>query len=846
MHSFIWSWIAVLVCLAGPWADAASAADRQAAKGRIDVIAKGGAFELAQPTGSAKARVSRCPWLGKAKERTGVSCEKRLGKEWEEIWVAFVATADGEVTIDLQGEWYPKESDRDIRLVWVDNVSVEGATIRNGDFEQADARGRPVGWTITGKFPPDRYSRDGSVARSGSNCVAVWHSAQARQAFRVRKGKAYRVRGWFRVLDPGRATGARRLKFDFPAETYRQEVRIEFKTAAAAGKASVEIAPLFNDYRWAISSRWDDNNRADLKMRDVLARHGQKGTWYLNWGKDFAPTGRKLLQGGNSIGGHSLSHPMLTYVNRNRIFEEVAGVRMEWEAAADTRVLSYAFSFCDFRNDLEGDAVQADITRALERAGYYNIANGWYHDGLLETDMILSPIMPWDGADIDDFAQGALANESFRAGHPNLSHAMHVWYRTPVAWAKFEAQLDKYGGRDNWWYCNQNQYAAYRYQFGRTRLGKLAREGKVLRVRLERPLAADLNDPTPLTLRVVGAGREDVQSVRCATADWAPSDRPGREYLFHLSHDRDQKLPERIGIVRNRDNRSALTRDDRDADFPDLRALLHFADGQVRLLLSNEGPRPLTGVRVTYRMPLAWTEGVVRRRIADVPPGQKVADAITPTPAAQDYRLTAGTGLFAAQVDFLRGDEPARLHLTCHVRGPSRDDTYPQGGFSRLGPIPTGQFDLAQWADTIRRGGPGTDPLTLPGGKQLTWTTDDGPARKPYLSPEVIRTTGNWYNTKQHYYVLQTDLHSPRAQTVGIRCVAESLPGIFVNGAKVTGRQAKLRRGANRLVLIYRTSGRRYRGEHAGCFFRLTKPGSSERVPNVRYQPVLPPGEKKS
>ena len=73
-------------------------------------------------------------------------------------------------------------------------------------------------------------------------------------------------------------------------------------------------------------------------------------------------------------------HPFITYVNRNRMFEEVARVRAEWEAEADTQVVSYAFSSSDFRNPFEGNVVHADVTHALERAGYYHIANGWYHN----------------------------------------------------------------------------------------------------------------------------------------------------------------------------------------------------------------------------------------------------------------------------------------------------------------------------------------------------------------------------------------------------------------------------------------------------------------------------------
>ncbi len=93
----------IAICLAGCCVNPALAGDKQAGMGRIDVIAVGNRFELARPRVSPKARLSRCSWLGKDKERTGVSCEKWLAKEWEELWVEFVAGGDGQVTIDLQG-----------------------------------------------------------------------------------------------------------------------------------------------------------------------------------------------------------------------------------------------------------------------------------------------------------------------------------------------------------------------------------------------------------------------------------------------------------------------------------------------------------------------------------------------------------------------------------------------------------------------------------------------------------------------------------------------------------------------------------------------------------------------
>ena len=67
----------------------------------------------------------------------------------------------------------------------------------------------------------------------------------------------------------------------FYIDYYTQEFEIEFNSEATTKRAHLELAPLPNGYELAISSRWDDNILTDLKMREVLAEHGYKGTFIL-------------------------------------------------------------------------------------------------------------------------------------------------------------------------------------------------------------------------------------------------------------------------------------------------------------------------------------------------------------------------------------------------------------------------------------------------------------------------------------------------------------------------------------------------------------------------------------
>jgi len=650
---------------------------------------------------------------------------------------------------------------------------------------------------------------------------------------------------------------AKPVNFAFPAGTYEQTVEVTFKDAGAAEKATVRMAPLFDGRQWAVSSRWDDNSDVSLVVRNVLEEHAHKGTFYLNswqqaWlssakpevrigtgARGFRDIGKQLLKGGNSIGGHTLTHPMLTFCSRNRIFEEMARVRIEWEAITNSRVLSHAFSFCNCgfwgNTGFIKDPVGADIAHILERAGYYHVATQHFH---ASRDIIRSPFMPHDGADIDGFVQAALGSEDFKAKHPNLTHAMHAWaYADPRQRKKFEGQLDKYGHNTDWWYCNQNEYAAYRYQYRHTKLVPLPRAGRVVRLRVERPMVLDLNDPTPLTFQIAGVSEQEVVSVQCATAECVKSDRPSGAYRFHLPHDRDQTLPQKIGLIANNDNRATLADGDQDPDFPGLRALLHFNEGKLRVVLDNRTDSPVTNTHITYRLPLAWNEGVVRRRVADVGAGSRSEDTLVPTRRSDDYKYNAGNGFFVAQVDFRLDTQPGRLHLSCHLASPPRDPSYPQGGFVRLGPLDKGQVDLEELAAALAVQDKAAGALTALAMKtRIRWEGNDDPTIFPYLSPEIIRTTGGWGPVSHQFWLLWASVESADAREVTLMLDGpRTVDRVFVNGHDLAGqRTAKLVRGTNMLVIVYHAQGN-HNPLNAGCFLRVIAPGVG-RAANIRFQ----------
>ena len=111
---------------------------------------------------------------------------------------------------------------------------------------------------------------------------------------------------------------------------------------------------------------------------------------------------------------------------------------------------------------------------------------------------------------------------------------------------------------------------------------------------------------------------------------------------------------------------------------------------------------------MTYRLPLAWKEGVLPRKLDDVPAGATAQDSLTPTLLHSDYKYNSGYSFFVAQLDFRLDGQPGRLHLACDALNPEADHSYPGDGFIILGPFNTDQLDRNKFVADVVAGKVGT------------------------------------------------------------------------------------------------------------------------------------------
>lgn len=646
-------------------------------------------------------------------------------------------------------------------------------------------------------------------------------------------------------------------------DSYLQTIFITFKTEAAARRARPGIAPLYHDLQAAFSTRMDDNNANDLRVAEVMAEHGQKGTFYLNdlsaWWEDNAYVGAamsgdpaveippRLLAGGNSIGGHTLNHEYLPALSKNSAFREIMGARVALETRTASPVLSFTYPFMYFRSDLREGVDRADLDEMLCRSGFYQLAEHQYNEG---RDGGLQ-----DGVFVicDGDTQGGRYGESVLTQargeeRPLFLVAMHPWVK---AWGgpefpKLAEIYRRWSGRADWWYCNHNQYAAYRYQARHSRL-EVSVEGNVLKAALTRPDPLDLNDWTPLTFKVERVSKEEVISVESPGAEVQPV-ALGASYAFDLCHGRKRGAVEAYAETDNPRNTDRLEEAGKGVE--SLRALLYRKGRVLTLVLRNEGEQVLQDIRVVFRLPLRWEEGVVRKQVGTLAGGGSVTLEVPLTERANPEHYADGREYDVAQVDF-RGRRRVRLYAVCEVPGNEPAAFFARSGFWVLGPLPgdMDDFDPQVFAKSFQEGTPPEREYTVPWGRSLIWKILE-PAEASFLDPDIIPTTGKsssrgfykWHasfhfpHTPVHY-ILSGRVVSPQNQTVRAVFCRKCVKRLWLNGRGVSGEELSLKQGTNDLRILYAPlmgSESQFSEKNYGCYFRLTD-ASGKRMKDVHF-----------
>lgn len=473
------------------------------------------------------------------------------------------------------------------------------------------------------------------------------------------------------LLTPGRSQESKPME-PVPVELYTQQVTLTFATPAEAAAAQLSFAPVYDDKEWACSGRWDDNQPNSLNMHRALSKHGLKSNYYLTAtdqdGKFGAAFAKQLQQDGHAIGGHSMSHPKFAELPPNSVFWEVLANRVEREAQIDTPLNSFAFPYGQFE-DRERPQVKETTSLTMARSGYSHCVyinfvnnNPYLPKGDFSTVL---QVVPGDREVDQEKFRAAVrkildAPAGYRRSSTCLSLGVHAWQQGE-AWDKLDVLFAELAAHD-WWFCSLTDYAAYERQLRRSTIEPAGEAlGNQRTFQLTRPTAAACGADWPLTVKVAGG------TVTAAAVDGhAVQATPAK---LNVPHSAGYTTPRKIGRVENAGNATALTDAHQDPDFRGLKALLTLDTAGARLLLklANETGLALSHGRVTYRLPLQYTTGVIAQTIDDLASGS-ATELSLPLPATrEDPSWAAGTNYYVAEMDFRLGDEVGRLFATIKI-----------------------------------------------------------------------------------------------------------------------------------------------------------------------------------
>lgn len=454
-----------------------------------------------------------------------------------------------------------------------------------------------------------------------------------------------------------------------PLRMVTQQVEITYASPADAQAAALSFASVYDNRDWAFSARWDDTQANSLNMHDHMVKYGLKGTFYLTQPdlkhKLDADWAKKLQAGGCSIGGHSLTHPKFAETSAGDVFREVLANRIEWEDLLDTPLNSFAFPYGQF-SDPKNPLVLQLTSETLQRSGYLHCVYSqfvWQNPYLAPGEICTgNQVEPGDKVVDAEKFQANLDKiiTKWPDNYRKLGHTaflgVHAW-QTPEEFVKLDAVFETLANKPNWWYCSQNEWAAYSRQAIQSKLETGAVTGSTVRYTLTRPAMTELGAAVPLTCVVAKAA---VQSVKL---DGKPLQADHRGDLFVLNVPAPQALPQRIGRI----DMAAQPVSADCPDYPGLKCLLTTDGQKLSLKLDAPAGTPLSAVAVTFRLPVLYETGILTRDLPKIAAGSGVTIDV-PLPAArQDAFWQQGPKYYAAQVDFTTPTGPGRVWVTTNL-----------------------------------------------------------------------------------------------------------------------------------------------------------------------------------
>lgn len=434
---------------------------------------------------------------------------------------------------------------------------------------------------------------------------------------------------------------------------YQQKIIISFASEKDAQNAVITPKHLPADYTLAFSSRWDDTAITHLATHKVMLKNNMKGTFYIGEVDNIVKRNpnyfSELLKGGCSFGLHTLTHPQLPGENAYEHFREYMLNRIQIETRTQSPVNSQVLPFCNWWTpDLK---IPQSIGWAMRASGVISSPDVMYPDrekelgypaqSLAQSRYLNPGDRNPDLAKLEKQLTAALNNRKALAIQPSLSMAMHSWHTEEGL-----VNLDKaYAGVANnpqWWYCNQNEYGAYRYEALNCRISKKV-NGKNAEFTVSRIMPFELGADVPLWFSIDGAKPDSLSGAKL------------HGLSVELPHSAEHTVPSVFGYA---------GKDGKCNKIPFAVLFLHrTAEKSWLAEFKTLDGKVVEELDFTFRFPVQYDRETVRKA-GGTTANIKVTASVSSKKTDLFYRY--GRPYYAVQADFVREGKRYRLYADLH------------------------------------------------------------------------------------------------------------------------------------------------------------------------------------
>lgn len=458
---------------------------------------------------------------------------------------------------------------------------------------------------------------------------------------------------------------------------YVQKIILEFDSPEAAQKAVCEKLELPIGKTLALSSRWDDTNGEHLLMSKTLAENGWKGTFFLNrCDEDYVKNVvNPILADGGSIGVHTLTHPHLETVSPNRMFYEILGNRIDLEVKTNQCVTTFTFPY-GLGSKSDSVTSAAEQGEALRRCGLLGGPETIHmaeRMGLKPEEFISPYRFNANDSDptLETFEKGFengmnQLREGKSACGPYMALGTHSWQRRvhPDGFERLGKILAAKSNQPEIWYCNSNEYTAYRANFVLENSTRLTAEGSKVTLELLRYTPEYTGARTELGLKITPSPVRAVLSDENQTLEITEN---GEMMVPEASA---QRLPVCIDRTDNTNNERISSNSLQCTKIPGLYIGTWFdvEKSQFCCFISNKTGKTLKNATITAHCPLKYTHSedgswfMLREGDKNTIDSGESMTLKMPLIQVPDEKYEQDAQLFDAQWDFQIENETYRVH----------------------------------------------------------------------------------------------------------------------------------------------------------------------------------------